>query len=630
MTVDISVLGGAAAQFFDGSGNPLTGGKIYTYAAGTTTPQTTYTTNLGTIAHDNPIILDSAGRVPNGGEIWLITSAKYKFVISDSNDVVIGTYDNIEGNGGEILSLLSAPTGASLIGFTGFNGQIGTVADLADGDGSDWIGYQPTGTGAVALSVQDKLRQTISVFDFMTEAEIAAALSSSNTYDNTLAIQAFFNEIQTNQYAQAILAGNLRVSAKITLISPKINQLVCNCTITCIAAFPSEVLRFQSFVGAITGKLYLQCVGSTTWSGRGNYHGIIFDNCQYLTVDYLFVLYAMWNGVDAINSTFLHIKQLATAYCGSAGGIGAIGTSTAYSSFTNTDSSGSTSQTSIINVSSIPDGLTIGECWARIGSDLYYIRAIDRVANTVTVYPWVDATLPSGTLYYIGGCGFVVNGDCQMVRIDAHQPTGCGIGMFGKILYPPIVGAFTSQACGVAYMLAAESNGSVGGSIQHGYFESNTFDFVQGTTATCSFVMSNNTALSLTKCRKIAPRLISNAFSPSFTYFRGIRFANGSLNLLPNNVTQTAPVITSSTDIVLYPSFDPNIIRLYLQTGIVYICYTTGAVGGVPTSVTFNAPSGGTINGGATAVFNAFTAPPVFAVATSSDGLTLTVVKVSG
>lgn len=96
MLVALSPIGGAAAQFFSDVGIPLSGGKIYTYAAGTNTPQTTYTTSAGNIAHSNPIVLDSTGRVPTG-EIWLINGVTYKFVIKDSNDTLIGTYDNISG-----------------------------------------------------------------------------------------------------------------------------------------------------------------------------------------------------------------------------------------------------------------------------------------------------------------------------------------------------------------------------------------------------------------------------------------------------------------------------------------------------------------------------------------------------
>jgi len=160
MAVNLSALAGAGQQFFDNNGVPLAGGKLFSYAAGTTTPQATYTSATGLTAHSNPIILDSAGRVPSG-EIWLTAGSNYKFVLNTSSDVLIATWDNITGiNGTGITSA------ASNVSFTGFKGQSGVVQDLADDDGSNWIGFDPAGAGAVARSVQDKLRETVSVKDF--------------------------------------------------------------------------------------------------------------------------------------------------------------------------------------------------------------------------------------------------------------------------------------------------------------------------------------------------------------------------------------------------------------------------------------------------------------------------------
>lgn len=110
MAVFLSPVGGAAAQFFDNSGNVLTGGKLYTYSAGTTTPVATYTTVSGNVSHANPIVMDSAGRVPSGGEIWLADSTSYKFVLKDSNDVLLATWDNIRGIGSTDSIAVTSPT----------------------------------------------------------------------------------------------------------------------------------------------------------------------------------------------------------------------------------------------------------------------------------------------------------------------------------------------------------------------------------------------------------------------------------------------------------------------------------------------------------------------------------------
>jgi len=105
-------------QFLDSNGVPLSGGKVYTYAAGTTTPLTTYTDSTGNTANSNPVILDSRGEC----SIWLGTSS-YKFKLATSTDVEVWTVDNI--------SVLTSSAN---------------------------ITYVESGTGAVTETVQAKLR----------------------------------------------------------------------------------------------------------------------------------------------------------------------------------------------------------------------------------------------------------------------------------------------------------------------------------------------------------------------------------------------------------------------------------------------------------------------------------------
>lgn len=77
-------------QFFDTDGTFLAGGKLYTYAAGTTTPQATYTTQAGTTENTNPVTLDTTG----SAAVWLGTSLYY-FELKDSAGNLIWTADNI-------------------------------------------------------------------------------------------------------------------------------------------------------------------------------------------------------------------------------------------------------------------------------------------------------------------------------------------------------------------------------------------------------------------------------------------------------------------------------------------------------------------------------------------------------
>ena len=92
MSVLLSPIGNGF-QFLTTTGLPLSGGYLYTYQAGSSTALATYTDSTGAVANTNPIVLGTDGRPPY--EIWLTSSYSYKFVLADSTNAVIQTYDNI-------------------------------------------------------------------------------------------------------------------------------------------------------------------------------------------------------------------------------------------------------------------------------------------------------------------------------------------------------------------------------------------------------------------------------------------------------------------------------------------------------------------------------------------------------
>jgi len=73
----------------DSTGAPLSGGLLYTYSCGTTTPKTTYTTYTGGTANANPVVLDTRGE----GAVY--ASGCLKLVLKDSAETTIWTVDNI-------------------------------------------------------------------------------------------------------------------------------------------------------------------------------------------------------------------------------------------------------------------------------------------------------------------------------------------------------------------------------------------------------------------------------------------------------------------------------------------------------------------------------------------------------
>lgn len=168
-------------QFFDANGNPLAGGKLYTYAAGTTTPLATYTDASGGTPNTNPIILDSRGEA----NVWLGAST-YKFVLTTSTNVEVWTVDNVQTDYADALSDLSASSGASLVGFL------------------------QSGSGATARTVQAKLRDIVSVKDFGAVGDGIA--------DDTIAIQAAINSIVNLANAGKLVfpRATYRITASLT------------------------------------------------------------------------------------------------------------------------------------------------------------------------------------------------------------------------------------------------------------------------------------------------------------------------------------------------------------------------------------------------------------------------------
>lgn len=115
------------AQFFGNDGAPLTNGVLYSYQAGTSTQQATYTDSTGTTQNVNPITFGSGARA----QIWLMTSAAYKFVLCAQND-------GPSCAGGDILfSVDNVPGGATSSG---------------GGGGSPFIGIFISGTASPATS----------------------------------------------------------------------------------------------------------------------------------------------------------------------------------------------------------------------------------------------------------------------------------------------------------------------------------------------------------------------------------------------------------------------------------------------------------------------------------------------
>jgi hypothetical protein len=120
----------------DGNGSPVSGAKVYTYLAGSSTPQATYTDRTAATPNANPTICDSAGRAT----LFFDDSIVYKIVVKTSADVTLVTVDNFSVN-----PVISKATTLTISG----NGTIGGTFGVT---GNTTVGGTLGVTGAVTFS----------------------------------------------------------------------------------------------------------------------------------------------------------------------------------------------------------------------------------------------------------------------------------------------------------------------------------------------------------------------------------------------------------------------------------------------------------------------------------------------
>lgn len=290
MTVYLSPVGGVAQQFFNDNGAPLSGGKLYTYAAGTTAPQPCYTDATGITPHSNPIILNSAGRVP-GGEIWLSNTLSYKFVLETSSGTLLGTYDNIVGinSSGATLGEVEFATaieGQTVFTLTSMSYTAGnnTLSVFVDGL-KQYVGQSYTETNATTVTFTEGLHAgALVAFYAVTETSTPAIPASLVTYTypasgaqletvqdklDELVFASDFGAVGDGIVDDAAAISNARATGKIVVFASGTYAVSTfgSGVFRCASTGTTEI-KFSSGVVSFSGEVTLDCAfGDITLAG---------------------------------------------------------------------------------------------------------------------------------------------------------------------------------------------------------------------------------------------------------------------------------------------------------------------------------------------------------------------------
>jgi hypothetical protein len=245
------------ARATDTDGNPLPLAKLFFYATGGTTPQSIYVDSDLTTPLSNPVIADSAGLFP---AIYLDPTKIYRAVLKDGTEATT-VYD-------------FDPVG---IGLTG-------------SDGSSFIGFIQSGTGAVARTVQAKLRDVVNARDFgavgdgVTDdtAAIQAAMAAHDIVELSAGTFRINSTLALSRIGQALIgAGSRRTEIKIYSTTQSAITLANG-----VANYTIEGLKITRSGVATSGADGVKFLGTTDNSEiqdiwcEGHYNGLTIGTCD--------------------------------------------------------------------------------------------------------------------------------------------------------------------------------------------------------------------------------------------------------------------------------------------------------------------------------------------------------------
>jgi len=311
-------------------------------------------------------------------------------------------------------------------------------------DGASYVGTTDGDT------VQEHIDAIASAASFVTPEDFGAI--GDEVTDDGAALNAWLAYIAENRVPFAALTGNYRTTIPIsydfnygdggwTTDKTYTTTIYCHARIRGDGAMDKlfSVIKapFLKFVGNLH-LLGLPDGQGFPWSVRNINTGLYFESCGNFDMDFLhvtgFAIYGVETGPAGTSDNHSHFHHIAASRVGSGprDGTADRGKRTTFSARVDTGSANSFDQRSVLTVASMhPVYLdSNGRCSEiRIGGTgpLYTILEVDRGANTISVFPWIEGGVTAGDIeYYFGAAFCALGNDANLINVGGIQAQACG------------------------------------------------------------------------------------------------------------------------------------------------------------------------------------------------------------
>lgn len=581
-------------QATDTNGNPLSGAKWRFFLTETTTPENVFSTADMSTSLGAVVTADAAGRfVP----IYLDDSITYRARLETATGTVIDRLDidPVNGEGSGSSSFVTPE-------------DFGAIGDEVTDDGAAlnaWLAYIAENRVPFA-ALTGNYRTTIPIsYDFNYGD---GGWTTDKTYTTTI-------------YCHARIRGDGAMDKLFSVIKAP----------------------FLKFVGNLH-LLGLPDGQGFPWSVRNINTGLYFESCGNFDMDFLhvtgFAIYGVETGPAGTSDNHSHFHHIAASRVGSGprDGTADRGKRTTFSARVDTGSANSFDQRSVLTVASMhPVYLdSNGRCSEiRIGGTgpLYTILEVDRGANTISVFPWIEGGVTAGDIeYYFGAAFCALGNDANLINVGGIQAQGCGGALDLQCLYGGTYGTIHCEAGGVGLRISRNPGSTIlGATIGRLYCEGTVKDIRLNTSSAANIVIDSASPIDFTKVESGAS-VRDGAFVLSPGEFTGISIGADSggvyvsqkrtgttVELDFNKIRSDRQYVATDLNLVL-TDLDANLTRLFQMDGGLVTCRS--ATGGCDT-IDFTSSGTMTVNGGATASFGPYSGAMTFSIYANGSNWTI-------